>query len=61
MNEHTNQSFNVDDIRRLREENDLRYRDMTPAEISQDIQERATEGHAIIEQIRKEKAAQQGA
>ena len=58
MNEpYISQSFNVDDIRRIRKEDDLRYHGMTPEEISHDIHERAKEGHAIIERIKREKSA----
>ena len=53
-----NQSFNVDDIRRIRNEDDLRYRGMTSEEISIDIHERALEGNLIIEKIRRDKQAQ---
>jgi len=49
------QSFNVDDIRRVREEDELRYRGMTPEEISHDIHERAQEGWNIIRKIQLEK------
>ena len=56
-----NQSFSVADIRRIRNEDAERYimLNMTPDEISRDIHERAKEGHAIIERIRREKAAAQ--
>jgi hypothetical protein len=56
-----NQSFSVADIRRIRYEDSARYEDMTYEEITRDIHERAKEGHAIMEQIRSEKAARQGA
>ena len=55
------QSFNVNDIRRIRIEDDLRYRDMTPEEVSRDIHERAKVGHQIIDEIRRKKAKQHSA
>jgi hypothetical protein len=55
------QSFNVDDIRRIREEADIRYRGMTYEEITRDITEGAKVGYQILEQIRKAKKEQQGA
>ncbi len=59
MNEHNdNQSFNVDDIRRIRNEDDLRYRGMTYEEITRDIHERAQEGHRLMEKIMLDKARQ---
>ncbi len=62
MNEQNiSQSFNVDDIRRIRAEDEQRYRDMTPEEISQDIHERAQEGHRIMTRIQQEKKTRQGA
>jgi hypothetical protein len=56
-----NQSFNVDDIRRIRNEDAERYQrlNMTPEEISRDIHERAQIGYQIIEGIRLEKAQRQ--
>ncbi len=53
------QSFNVDDIRRIRVEDDLRYSKMSAEEISHDIHELAQEGYKIVERIRKEKSARQ--
>ena len=61
MNERNNQSFSVDDIRRIREEDSVRYEHMTYEEKSHDIHGRAEEVRAIKERIRKEKAAQRGA
>ena len=54
-----NQSFGVDDIRRIREEANIRYMIMTPEEISRDIHEGAKVGYEIIEKIKRERAAQQ--
>jgi len=50
------QSFNVDDIRRIRDEADIRYRGMSYDEITHGINERAKAGYEIIEKIRREKA-----
>ena len=51
------QSFNVDDIRRVRDEADKRYSGMNYDDITRDINERAKVGYQIIERIRCERAA----
>ena len=51
------QSFNVDDIRSIRDEADIRYSGMSHDEIMRDINERARVGYEIIEEIRRKKAA----
>ena len=61
MDKKPTQSFDVKDIRRIRDEDSARYEGMTYAEITQDIHERAEEVRAIKERIRKEKAARRGA
>ena len=50
-----NQSFGVDDIRRIRDEAAIRYQGMTPEEISKDISEGAKEGYAILERLKRER------
>ncbi len=50
-----NQSFNVDDIRRVREETDKRYQGMTQSEIAHAIHEGAQVCHRILERLREEK------
>ena len=57
----SSQSFGVDEIRRIRDENHIRYQDMTTEEILNDIHEGAKEGYAILERMKQEKAARQGA
>ncbi len=60
MNEkNINQSFNVDAIRRIREEADKRYQGMTPEEISKTIHARAQASHRIMEKLRKAKNTRQ--
>ena len=61
MDNSTNQRFGTEEIRRIRDEDSARYEGMTYEEITRDIHERAKEGHEIIERIRREKAARQGA
>ncbi len=52
-----NQSFNVDDIRRIRDETSERWRYMTHEEICRDITEGAEPVHRKIAEIRRKKAA----
>ena len=59
MDKPVNQRFGVEEIRKIREEDDLRYQGMTPEEISRDISERAKEAHRRMDEIRQEKAARQ--
>ena len=47
-----NQSFGVDDIRRVREEADMRYQGMTQAEIAHVIHEGAQVCHQIMEKLK---------
>jgi DNA-binding transcriptional MerR regulator len=48
-----NQSFSVDDIRRIRIDDDKRYLGMTPEEIVKDIHERAKEAHQILMELKR--------
>ena len=59
MTNPASQRFGVEEIRRIREEDDIRYQGMTPEEISKDISERAKEAHRRMDEIRQEKAARQ--
>jgi hypothetical protein len=58
MDKQVSQRFGVEEIRRIREEDDMRYQGMTPEEISKDISERAKEARDRIDEIRREKTAQ---
>ena len=55
-----NQSFGIDEIRRVRDDNHIRYQGMTTEEILKDIAESAKEGYAILERLKREKAKRQG-
>ena len=61
MNSPVSQRFGVEEIRRIREEDDIRYQGMTPEEISKDISERANEFHKRRDEIRHGKAERRGA
>ena len=50
--QHLSQSFNVNDIRFIREKADIRYRNMNPGEISRDIHDRALTGYKILEELK---------
>jgi transposase len=50
-----NQSFNVDDIRRVRNEASLRYEGMTYEEITKEIRKGAQVGYEILEQLKRQK------
>ncbi|MDR2589478.1 MAG: hypothetical protein LBC71_00580 [Oscillospiraceae bacterium] len=52
------QSFNVNDIRRMRDEAEIHYRNMSYEEITKDIHERAKIGYAIMDSLRHKKATQ---
>ena len=48
-----NQSFSVEDIRRIRKEDDIRRRDMNARELSEDIRNSAEEGRRIMDRLRQ--------
>ena len=52
-----NQSFGVDDIRRIRTEASMRYEGKTYEEISKEITKGAQVGHQILAELKKKKAA----
>ena len=49
------QSFSVDDIRRIRDEDDRRRRNMNAKELATDVREAATEGHRIMAALKDRK------
>jgi hypothetical protein len=59
MNNASSQSFNVDDIRRIRDAADERYSNMTWDEIARDIHEGAKEGLKILEELKRMQKSQQ--
>ena len=59
MDKPVSQRFGVEEIRRIREEDDIRYQSMTPEEISKDISKGANEFRRRMEEIRRNKAARQ--
>ncbi len=59
MNNIESQSFNVDDIRRLREDFDKTRRNMNAAELTRSISEGAKEGFTILYELKRKKAAMQ--
>jgi len=61
MDDPVSQRFGVEEIRRIRVEDDIRYQGMTPEEISKDINERANAFRKRRDEIRREKAERQGA
>ena len=52
-NTNTSQSFSVDDIRKVRNEDHKRRQNMTAKELSEDIRKCASEGHKIMEQLKQ--------
>jgi len=58
MNNTINQSFNVDDIRRIRDAANERYSNMTWDKIAKDIHEGAKEGFRILEDLKQTKDAE---
>jgi hypothetical protein len=53
----TNQSFSVDDIRRIRTEASKQYEGKTYSEITRMISNGAAEGYKILERVKREKEA----
>jgi len=53
----TNQSFGVEDIRRVRNETSKRYEGKSFKEISREISDSAKTGHELIEKLRQAKSA----
>jgi len=59
-NQDNNQTFGVEEIHRIRIENEKRYKElgMTTMEILNDIHERAQEGWQILDRLQQEKEIQ---
>jgi hypothetical protein len=53
----SSQSFNVDDIRRIRDESDKTRWNMSASELTRSISEGAKEGFRILEELKRKKAA----
>jgi len=51
-NLYISQSFSVEDIRRIRIDDNERRRDMDSKELAEDIRKSAEEGYRIMEQLR---------
>ena len=50
-----NQSFSVADIRRVREEDDSRRKNMTPKELADDVYKAAAEGRKVKATIKQKR------
>ena len=59
MDNSVNQRFGVEEIRRIREEDDVRYQCMTPEEISKDLAQRANEARKLMDKIRRDRETRQ--
>lgn len=47
-------SFTVDDIRRIREQDNKRYENLTLEAITEDIHKRAAEGHKLLADLKEQ-------
>jgi len=52
-NTNTSQSFSVEDIRKIRNEDNKRRRNMSAKELSEDVRKCASEGQKIMEQLKQ--------
>ena len=55
----SDQRFGVEEIRRVRDDDDARYQGLTHEEITKDIHERANEAKKIMDRIRREQGTRQ--